>query len=200
MPQDCMDHILGAHDVPREIKSASLEKYLPPWTVPRQVWTDLLTPRHSGISTDLLLFRDIGLSLVLHYRVQKRGLPHIAFRRNYMSQLRALLPLPAVLPTAGVSPDSPNSSSMCPAGSPDAVVASPRTSRRTVRRWRPVRVMESPMQNVPVLTVQDPLAAAGAVVLDCRPPLLPVSKDISGVDLSAIRAPAVSAGAGVLPT
>ena len=39
------------------------------------------------------------------------------------------------------------------------------------------------MQNIPVLTVQDPLAAAGAVVLDCRPPLLPVLTDISGVDL-----------------
>ena len=36
------------------------------------------------------------------------------------------------------------------------------------------------MQNITVLTVQDPLAAAGAVVLDCRPPLLPVSMDISG--------------------
>ena len=52
------------------------------------------------------------------------------------------------------------------------------------------------MQSVPVLTVQDPLAAA---VLDCHPPLLPVSMDISGVDLSAIRAPAVSAGAVILP-
>ena len=59
--------------------------------------------------------------------------------------------------------------------------------------------MESPVKNIPVLTVQDPLAAAGVVVLDCRPPLLPVSMDISGVDLLAIRAPAVSAGAGVLP-
>ena len=88
---------------------------------------------------------------------------------------------------------------MCPAGSPDAVVALPRTSRRAVRRRRPVRVMESPMQNIPVLTVQEPLSAAGAVVLDCRPPLLPVSMDISGVDLSAILAPAVSVGAGVLP-
>ena len=116
-----------------------------------------------------------------------------------MSQLRALLPLPAVLPTAGESPDFSRSSSMCPAGSPNAVVASPRTSRSTVRRRRPVRVMESPVQNVQVLTVQDPLAAAGAVVLDFRPPLLPVSMDISGVDLSATRAPAVSAGAGVLP-
>ena len=34
----------------------------------------------------------------------------------------------------------------------------------------------------------------GAVVLNCRPPLLPVSMDISGVDLSAIRVPAMSAG------
>ena len=144
-----MDHIRGAHDVPREIKSASLEKYLPPWTVRWQVWTDSLTPQHSGISTDVLLFSDIGLSLVHHYRVHKRGFPHIEFRRNYMSQLRALLPLPTVLPTVGVSPDSPNSSSMCPAGSPDSVVASPRTSRCAVRRRRPVWVMESLIQNVP---------------------------------------------------
>ena len=148
---------------------------------------------------------DLYRCAVDHYRVHKRGLPHIAFRRNYMSQLRALLPLPAVLPTAG---ESPCSSLMCPAGSPNAVVASPRTSRRAVRRRRPVRVMESPVPNVPVLTVQDPLAAAGAVVLDCRPPLLPVS-----MDLLAIRAPAIrtsdsgsgdsgsgsTRGAGVLP-
>ena len=39
----------------------------------------------------------------------------------------------------------------------------------------------------------------GSVVLDCCPPLLPVSMDIGGMDLSAIRAPAVSAGAGVFP-
>ena len=43
-----------------------------------------------------------------------------------------------------------------------------------------------------------PLAAAGAVVLDCRPPLLPVSMDIRGVDLSPGRLPAVSAGLDVL--
>ena len=102
-----------------------------------------------------------------------------------MSQLRALLPLPAVLLTVGVSPDSSSSSLLCPAGSPDVVVGSPRTTKRAVRRRRPVRVMESPMENIPVLTIQDPLAAAGAVVLNCRPPLLPVPMDISGVDLSA---------------
>ena len=141
-PQDCMDHIRGAHDVPREIKSASLEKYLPPWTVTRQVWTDSLTPRHSGISTDVLLFSDIGLSLVHHYRVHKRGLPYIAFS----TELHV-----AAARSAAVA-----------GGPADAVFASPRTSRRAVRRRRPVRVMESPMQRIPVLTVQDPLAAAGA--------------------------------------
>ena len=62
-----------------------------------------------------------------------------------------------------------------------------------------MRVMEPPVENIPVLTIQDPLAASGAVVLDCRPPLLPVSMDIIGVDLSAIRVPAVLAGVDVLP-
>ena len=57
--------------------------------------------------------------------------------------------------------------------------------------------MESPVRNGPLLTVQDPLAAA--VVLDCRPRLLPVSMDISGVDLSAIRALVMSAEAGAFP-
>ena len=83
MPQDCMDHIRGAHDVPWEIKSASLEQYLPPWMVTWQVWSDSLTAQHSGISTDVVLFSDIHLSLVHHYRIHKRGLPLIAFRRNY---------------------------------------------------------------------------------------------------------------------
>ena len=59
--------------------------------------------------------------------------------------------------------------------------------------------MESPVWDAPLLTVQDPLAAAGAVVLDCRPPLLPVSMDISGVDLSAIRASAMSAETAAFP-
>ena len=37
------------------------------------------------------------------------------------------------------------------------------------------------------------------MVLDCRPPLLPVSMDICGVDLSASCVPAVSGGVDVLP-
>ena len=61
-------------------------------------------------------------------------------------------------------------------------------------------VEEPAVVSVPVLTLQDPLAAVGAVVLDCRPPLLPVSMEISGVDMSAVRFPAMLATMdGLLP-
>ena len=109
-PQDCTGHLRGAHDVP----CFRLEKYFSPWTVTRKLWSDSLSAQHSGISTDVLLFSDIHLSLVHHYRIHKRGLPHIAFRRNYLSQLRVLLPLPlpVALPAAlVVSPDSSGSGS-----------------------------------------------------------------------------------------
>ena len=60
-PQDCMDHVRGVHGVPWDVKSASLEKFVPLWTVQRQVWSDSLTANHSGILTDVLLFSDIYL-------------------------------------------------------------------------------------------------------------------------------------------
>ena len=130
---------LRAHNVLREIKTVSLEKLFPPWTVTRQVYTESLTSRHSGISNDVLLFSDIGLSLVHHYRVHKRGLPHVTFRRNYMSQLRALLTLSAVLPIEGGSPDPACSSLPCVVESSDVVCASPRPPRRAIGRRQPVR-------------------------------------------------------------
>ena len=89
-PQDCMDNVWGVHDVPWDVKSASLETFVPPpppWTVRRQVWSDSLAANHSGISTDILLFTDIHISLTHHYRVHKRGLLHIAFRKNYLTHL-----------------------------------------------------------------------------------------------------------------
>ena len=75
--QDCMDHLRGSHNVPWEVKSASLEKFIPPWMVSRNVWSEALSAQHSGISTDVLLFSDIHLSLVHHYRVHKRGLMYV---------------------------------------------------------------------------------------------------------------------------
>ena len=45
-----MDHVREAHNVPGEIRKISLETLFPPWTVTRQVYTESLTSRHSGIS------------------------------------------------------------------------------------------------------------------------------------------------------
>ena len=64
----------GTHNVPWDVQSTSLETFVPPWTVRRQVWSDSLVANHSGISTDVLLFSDSNLSLTHHYRVHKRWL------------------------------------------------------------------------------------------------------------------------------
>ena len=101
-----------------------------------------------------------------------------------MSQLRALLPLPTVLPIEGGSPDP---ACLSVVESPDVVCASPRPSRCAIGRRRPIRVMETPIRIAPRLTIQDPLAAAGAVVLDCRPQVLPGAMDVSGTDLAEVR-------------
>ena len=84
-------------------------------------------------------------------------------------------------------------------GSPE-VGGKSRTTRRAHRRMRPVRVMETSVGDFLVLMIQDPSAADGAVVFDCRPLLLPVCLDISGVDLSSGRPPATSASVEVLPS
>ena len=39
-PQDLMDHIRDAHNVPGEIRKVSLEMLFPPWTVTRQVYVE----------------------------------------------------------------------------------------------------------------------------------------------------------------
>ena len=101
--------------------------------------------QHSGISTDVLLFSDIHLSLVHNYRMHRPGLPHIAFRRNYLSQLRTLLPLPVVQPTDGVvSPDSSGSGSIRPGDSSEVVDRSPRTTRRAYPRSLSTSVVACP--------------------------------------------------------
>ena len=82
-PQDCLEHLRNGHDVPWISKTASIEKYAPPWTVRRELWTDSLRVEHSGISTDILLFSELGLSLTQHYRVYRGGLPHAVFRTDY---------------------------------------------------------------------------------------------------------------------
>ena len=46
---------------------------------------------------------------------------------------------------------------------------------------RPVRVVERSVGDFQVLTLQDPSVVQGAVVYDCRPPLVPVSLQLSGI-------------------
>ena len=58
-PQDLMDHIRDAHNMPGEFRKVSLEMLFPPWTVTRQVYAESLTAQHSGISNDVLLFSEV---------------------------------------------------------------------------------------------------------------------------------------------
>ena len=195
-----MDHVRGAHDVPWDVKSASLEQFVPPWTVRRQVWSDSLKQRHSGISTDILLFSDINMSLVHHYRIHKRGLPHIAFQRNYMSRLRGLLPSPVAQPRDSVlSPVSTGPGSLRQASSAELVEESPRRTRRAKRRMWPVRVMEGSVGDLPIPTIQDPSDAQGAMFYDCRLPLLPVSLQLSDIGPLSGQHTVVSASVAVPP-
>ena len=166
-PQDCMEHLRNGHDVPWISKTASIERFAPPWTVRREVWTESMRLEHSGISTDILLFSELGLSLTHHYRVYRGGLPHAAFRSDYMTRLRALLPTPQN--TTG-EPTSPPESGRG---------ATPRSARRSHQLSRPVRVMSEAVGELPLLTVQNPADMIGETVLDCRPPGLPVSIPLS---------------------
>ena len=47
--------------------------------------------------------------------------------------------------------------------------------------------------------MQDPLAAAGAVVLDCRPPLLPGAMNVCGVDLAEIQSSTMASVTDTVP-
>ena len=105
----------------------------PPWTVRRQLWTDSLRIEHSGISTDMLLFSEVGMPLTQHYRVYKGGLPHAVFHRDYLSRLRSLLPSPGGADTppddvCGVTPTSvrcPHRLSRPKRLFPDSIVRAP---------------------------------------------------------------------------
>ena len=94
--------------------------------------------------------------------MHKKGVPHLAFRKNYMSQLRALLPLPAGPLTEGGSPD-PGFSSV--GNSPDAVGASSR----------------------PNSGQGDTESHRTGPPSHCRPQVFPGAIDVSGTELAEIR-------------
>ena len=79
------------HNVTWRPTTSKIKEFIPPWTVSREFWIDSLKPEHSGIYTDIMLFGNVGLSLAHHYKILRNGLPHIAFRRDYMTRLRTVL-------------------------------------------------------------------------------------------------------------
>ena len=168
-PQDCLEHLRNGHDVPWISKTASIEKYAPPWTVRRQLWTESLRVEHSGISTDILLFSELGLSLTQHYRVYRGGLPHAVFRTDYIERLRALLPPPRRTEGESASPSETGRG------------ATPRSARRLHRSSRPIRRMSEAVDDGPLLTVQNQADMVGETVIDCRPSVLPVSTPLSAL-------------------
>ena len=172
-PQDCLEHVRSGHDAPWVEKTASIERYAPPWTVPRQLWLDSLRIEHSGISTDMLLFSEVGMPLTQHYHVYKGGLPHAVFRTDYLQRLRALLP------SAGGS-DEP---------SVTGYGSTPTSVRRQRRMSKPTRLFPGSDVNAPILTEQNLAEMVGESVFDCRPPGLPVSIPLSSFS------PAVISGA-----
>ena len=59
--------------------------------------------------------------------------------------------------------------------------------------------MDMSARIAPRLTEQDPRMAVGAVVFDCRLALLPVSLDVSGIDMRAVRPSIPPAQSVVVP-
>ena len=78
--QDCIDHMRRAHDSPPLVKAANLARWLPPWTVTREQWSNMTRSTVSGIAVDTLLFSRIGMPLFHRYRVFDRPGTHAAFR------------------------------------------------------------------------------------------------------------------------
>ena len=170
-PQDCLKHVRSGHDAPWVSKTASIEQYAPPWTVRRQLWTDSLRIEHSGISTDMLMFSEVGMPLTQHYRVYMGGLPHAVFRTDYLPRLRSLLLSPG---GAGTSTDEKNG-------------VTPTSVRRPHRLSRPKGLFpDSVAVSAPILTEQNPEELLGETVIDFRPSLLPVSIPLSGLGRQTI--------------
>ena len=172
-------------------------QYFPQWTVRREIWTDALRPCNSGISTDVLLFSELGHDLHHHYLVFQGASPHVSLRRDYLTQLRVFVSQASAMDRCGQCSDT-GLSSPAPA-SPRSVrqhdmgTESPRKSRRTSRRVRLTRVQDLSSHVLSSVTVW------GAIIYDCRPPILPVTVQLRGVWGPCVVRSAVSSSLAALP-
>ena len=114
-----------------------------------------------------------------------------------MARLRALLS-PAVARSWGdmLPPVSSVPVTTHHARSAELEFESPRRTRRAKHRMRPVRVLEESVGDLPTLTIQD---LQGAIVYDCRPPLLPVSLQLEDIGPLTLRRTVVSASLAAPP-
>ena len=154
-PQDCLEHVMMLHGSRKRPASRS--------TLLRGL--SVGSVENSGISTDMLLFSEVGMALTQHYRVYKGGLPHAVFRTDYMTRLRRLLRSPG---QSGSPPETGSAST-------------PTSVRRLHRSSQPKRLFPEAGDDGPVLTEQDPADMIGETVIDCRPSVLPVSIPLSGL-------------------
>ena len=51
-PQDCIDHMRKAHNIPAMVKASNLARWFPPWTVSCEQWTLIMRSSVSGIAVD----------------------------------------------------------------------------------------------------------------------------------------------------
>ena len=110
----------------------------------KRLWTDSLRVEHSGISTDILLFSEVGLSLTQHYRVYKGGLPHAVFRTDYIERLGSLLR------SSGQSGSPPETGR----------ASTPKSVRRLHRSSQPKRLFSEAVDDGPFLIMQNPAVAS----------------------------------------
>ena len=157
--------VVRVEETPARATSSAENPYATPWTERRALWTDSLQVEHSGISTDILLFSELGLSLTQHYRVYKGGLPHAVFRMDYIERLRSLL---QSLGQPGSTP-------------PTGRGSTPKSVRRLHRSLQPRRLLSEAVDDGPLLTLQNPADVVGETVFDCQPSVLPVSIPLSGL-------------------
>ena len=74
-----------------------------------------------------------------------------------------------------------------------------RLTRRGRRRMRPVGVLQDSVGDLQVVTAQEASDMQGALVYDCRPPLLPVSLRLEDIGALPLRRTVASASLAALP-
>ena len=146
------------------------------------------------------MFSDIHLLLTHHYRVHRCGLPHIAFRKDYLARLRGLV-------TQAVDQSRRDTiflvvSSLVSSHYARSVEQDSDTSR--LSQMRPVRILQELVGDLQVVTAQEASDMQGALVYDCRHPLLPVSLRLESLgegwaDRSPAEGPTAAVARKALP-